>query len=110
MVSRRGLRSTDSFSESYQTDEKRISRRRCEEICTDKRATGPGQTGCEGTRAHDFKKDKLTQLRLLRYSINVTLDGYCDHRAVIADEDLHRHAAEILDQTDAFLFGGSLTK
>ena len=30
----------------------------------------------------------------LRYSINVTLDGCCDHRAGIATEDLHRHAAE----------------
>jgi dihydrofolate reductase len=41
----------------------------------------------------------------LRYSINVTLDGCCDHRAVPADEDLHRHAAETLDRADALLFG-----
>jgi dihydrofolate reductase len=41
----------------------------------------------------------------LRYSINVTLDGCCDHRAMIADEDLHRHAAENLEQADALLFG-----
>ncbi|MGH8641824.1 MAG: dihydrofolate reductase family protein, partial [Burkholderiales bacterium] len=40
-----------------------------------------------------------------RYSINVTLDGCCDHRAGIADEDLHRHAAENLAQADALLFG-----
>jgi hypothetical protein len=33
-------------------------------------------------------------MRPLRYSINVTLDGCCDHRAMIADEALHRHAAE----------------
>ena len=44
-------------------------------------------------------------MRPLRYSINVTLDGCCDHRAVIADEDLHRHAAENLAQADALLFG-----
>jgi dihydrofolate reductase len=44
-------------------------------------------------------------MRPLRYSINVTLDGCCDHRAIPADEDLHRHAAEILDQADALLFG-----
>jgi dihydrofolate reductase len=44
-------------------------------------------------------------MRPLRYSINVTLDGCCDHRAVIADEDLHRHAAENLEQADALLFG-----
>jgi dihydrofolate reductase len=44
-------------------------------------------------------------MRPLRYSINVTLDGCCDHRAVVADEDLHRHAIENLDRADALLFG-----
>jgi dihydrofolate reductase len=44
-------------------------------------------------------------MRPLRYSINVTLDGCCDHRAVVADEDLHRHAAENIAQADALLFG-----
>ena len=44
-------------------------------------------------------------MRPLRYSINVTLDGCCDHRAGIADEELHRHAAENLEQADALLFG-----
>ena len=44
-------------------------------------------------------------MRPLRYSINVTLDGCCDHRAVIPDEELHRHAAESLERADALLFG-----
>jgi dihydrofolate reductase len=44
-------------------------------------------------------------MRPLRYYINVTLDGCCDHRAMIPDEDLHRHAAEKLGQADALLFG-----
>jgi dihydrofolate reductase len=44
-------------------------------------------------------------MRPLRYSINVTLDGCCDHREMIADEDLHRHAVENLLQADALLFG-----
>src|SRR5262244_3534651 len=44
-------------------------------------------------------------MRPLRYSINVTLDGCCDHRAIIPDEDLHRHAVENLNQADALLFG-----
>ena len=44
-------------------------------------------------------------MRPLRYSINVTLDGCCDHRAIPADEDLHRHAVENLDRADALLFG-----
>jgi len=33
------------------------------------------------------------------------LDGCCDHRAIIPDEDLHRHGVENLDQADALLFG-----
>ncbi|RAN79178.1 deaminase [Bacillus sp. SRB_336] len=44
-------------------------------------------------------------MRPLRYSINVTLDGCCDHRAGIPDEDLHRHAAESIARADALLFG-----
>ena len=44
-------------------------------------------------------------MRPLRYSINVTLDGCCDHHAMIADEDLHRHAMENIAQADALLFG-----
>ncbi len=44
-------------------------------------------------------------MRSLRYSINVTLDGCCDHREMVTDEDLHRHAAENLAQADALLFG-----
>ena len=44
-------------------------------------------------------------MRLLRYSINVTLDGCCDHREGVPDEELHRHATENLAQADALLFG-----
>jgi dihydrofolate reductase len=47
-------------------------------------------------------------MRPLRYSINVTLDGCCDHRAILADEELQelrRHAIENLNWADALLFG-----
>ena len=44
-------------------------------------------------------------MRPLRYSINVTLDGCCDHNAMPADEELHRHAVENLNRADALLFG-----
>src|SRR3954451_12495062 len=44
-------------------------------------------------------------MRPLRYSINVTLDGCCDHRAGVPDEELHRHAAETLARADALIFG-----
>ena len=44
-------------------------------------------------------------MRLLRYSIKVTLDGCCDHRAIFPDEELHRHAVANLNRADALLFG-----
>ena len=44
-------------------------------------------------------------MRPLRYSINVTLDGCCDHRVGIVDEELHRRAAENLERADALIFG-----
>jgi dihydrofolate reductase len=44
-------------------------------------------------------------VRPLRYAINVTLDGCCDHRGIVPDEELHRHHAENLARADALLFG-----
>jgi dihydrofolate reductase len=44
-------------------------------------------------------------MRPLRYSINVTLDGCCDHREGIPDNDLHRNAVANIEQADALLFG-----
>ena len=41
----------------------------------------------------------------LRYSINITLDGCCDHQAGIPTEALHAHAAEGIAAADALLFG-----
>jgi dihydrofolate reductase len=43
-------------------------------------------------------------MRPLRYSINVTLDGCCDHRAFVPGEEIHRHAAANIEQADALLF------
>jgi dihydrofolate reductase len=44
-------------------------------------------------------------MRPLRYSINVTLDGCCDHRTGSTDEELHRHATANLARADALIFG-----
>ncbi len=38
-------------------------------------------------------------------SINVTLDGCFDHTEVIADDELHRYATDLLDDSDGVLFG-----
>jgi len=44
-------------------------------------------------------------MRPLRFSINTTLDGCCDHLCITPDEELHRHHAANLAQADAILFG-----
>src|SRR3974390_3528076 len=44
-------------------------------------------------------------MRPLRYTINVTLDACCDHRAISPDDGMFRHAVENLGQADALLFG-----
>jgi dihydrofolate reductase len=44
-------------------------------------------------------------MRPLRYYINVTLDGCCDHLAMPTDGELHRHAADNLARADALLLG-----
>src|SRR5947209_5409682 len=44
-------------------------------------------------------------MRPLRYSINVTLDGCCDHRGIVPYEELHRHHAANLARADALLLG-----
>ena len=44
-------------------------------------------------------------MRPLRYSINVTLDGCCDHRVIPADEESHSYWAANLEHADALLLG-----
>src|SRR5215831_8376718 len=44
-------------------------------------------------------------MRPLRYSINVTLDGCCDHRAITPDAEMHRYHTENLAKADALLLG-----
>jgi dihydrofolate reductase len=42
---------------------------------------------------------------LLTFGLNVTLDGCCDHRAGIADDELHDHWTQLMDAGGAMLFG-----
>lgn len=44
-------------------------------------------------------------MRPLRYAINITLDGCCDHRVIPADEESHRYWAANMQQADAVLYG-----
>jgi dihydrofolate reductase len=44
-------------------------------------------------------------MRKLIAAINMTVDGFCDHTAGIADEETHRHYSELLSSADTMLFG-----
>ena len=35
----------------------------------------------------------------------MTLDGFCDHTAIIPDEEIHQHYTELLREGDAILYG-----
>ena len=35
----------------------------------------------------------------------MTLDGFCDHTAIIPDEEIHQHYTELLSEGDAILYG-----
>ncbi len=44
-------------------------------------------------------------MRKIIAAINMTLDGNCDHREGIPDEQIHQHYTELLGQGDAILYG-----
>lgn len=44
-------------------------------------------------------------MRKLIAAINMTLDGFCDHTAMIADDEIHLHYDELLSNADALLYG-----
>lgn len=44
-------------------------------------------------------------MRKLVAAINMTLDGFCDHTAMIADAEIHQHYSELLRSAGAVLYG-----
>jgi dihydrofolate reductase len=44
-------------------------------------------------------------MRKLIAAINMTLDGFCDHTALIADDEIHQHYNELLSNADTLLYG-----
>jgi len=44
-------------------------------------------------------------MRKIIQSINITPDGFCDHTAVIADDELHEFYNEMVKQMDTMIFG-----
>ena len=48
---------------------------------------------------------KQEQMRKLIAAINITLDGFCDHTAMIADDEIHQHYNELLSSAGIILYG-----
>src|SRR4026208_1655631 len=44
-------------------------------------------------------------MRKLIAAMNMTLDGFCDHTAMIADDEIHQHYAELLRNADTVIYG-----
>jgi dihydrofolate reductase len=44
-------------------------------------------------------------MRKLIAAINMTLDGFCDHTAMTADEEIHQHYNELLSNAGTLLYG-----
>ncbi len=44
-------------------------------------------------------------MRKVIAAINMTLDGFCDHDAIIADEEIHQHFSDLLRSADTLLYG-----
>jgi dihydrofolate reductase len=44
-------------------------------------------------------------MRKLIAAINMTLDGFCDHTAMIADDEIHTHYNELLRDAGALIYG-----
>ena len=44
-------------------------------------------------------------MRKLIAAMNMTLDGFCDHTAMIADDEIHQHYNELLGSADTLIYG-----
>ncbi|MGH9948808.1 MAG: dihydrofolate reductase family protein [Pyrinomonadaceae bacterium] len=44
-------------------------------------------------------------MRKLIAAMNMTLDGFCDHTAMIADDEIHEHYTELLRSADIAIYG-----
>jgi len=44
-------------------------------------------------------------MRKVIAAINMTLDGFCDHTAMIADDEIHEHYNDLLRSTDTLVYG-----
>jgi dihydrofolate reductase len=48
---------------------------------------------------------KQNNMRKVIAAINMTLDGFCDHTAIIPDDEIHQHYSELLSRAGVILYG-----
>jgi len=46
---------------------------------------------------------KQNNMRKIIAGMNMTLDGFCDHTAMIADDEIHQHYNELLSSADTLI-------
>src|SRR4051794_11041935 len=44
-------------------------------------------------------------MRKVIAAMNMTLDGFCDHTAMIADDEVHQHYNDLLRNADTLVYG-----
>jgi dihydrofolate reductase len=52
-----------------------------------------------------MEQDRVNGMGILTFALNVTLDGCCDHRAGVADDEMLRYWTRVMDAAGAMLFG-----
>lgn len=50
-------------------------------------------------------RETVRAMGALIFALNVTLDGCCDHRVGVVDDELHRYWTRVMDAAGAMLFG-----
>src|SRR5438270_4214682 len=54
---------------------------------------------------HELNRSKQIRMGKLIAAMNVTLDGFCNHEAMIADDEIHQHYNELLSSSGLLLYG-----
>src|SRR5262245_56069963 len=49
--------------------------------------------------------ERASAMGLLTFALNVTLDGCCDHREMVANDEMLRYWTRVMDAAGAMLFG-----
>jgi dihydrofolate reductase len=44
-------------------------------------------------------------MRKVIFAINITINGFADHTAMIADAEVHNYFSDMIDDADVILFG-----